>query len=124
MLAGYVRLAEQDSEAAKSLFDAVARDLRSFGADGLANFFMASGKLAIDSVAMGSPDPEAAIAVWGDLLNRVQRRPTMLAGLTIGISADRTRLEPRQARRARRPRRSARRLPEIFQGRADGPGSD
>ena len=81
MLAGYVALVEQGPEAAKPLFDAVIPDLRSFAADGLANFFTGTARNVVRT-----QDLETAIAEWGDILSRV--RPTdILAGLTIGLSA-------------------------------------
>jgi predicted ATPase len=80
MLAGYVRLTEQKPEAAEPMFGAVVSDLRSFGADGLANFFSSTGRTQIPW-----PNLDVAISEWRALLGRVRPIET-LADLTISIS--------------------------------------
>jgi hypothetical protein len=82
MLAGYVRVTEQDPGSAGALFAAAVSDLRSFGADGLANFFSATGRTQIPW-----PTPDVAISEWRALIARA--RPTdALTDLTIAISVD------------------------------------
>jgi predicted ATPase len=82
MLAGFVRQPEEGPGAVEPLFTAAVAGLRSFGADGLANFYAANSRTQIPW-----PSVDVAITEWRALLGRV--RPTeVLADLTTLVSVD------------------------------------
>jgi predicted ATPase len=80
--AAYLILFEQGDAAARPFFDAVVAELRSFGADGYANWVLVIGACSL----IPRDDHDVAIPALRDLLGSI--RPThMLSGLCTGNAA-------------------------------------
>ena len=83
-LVAYLIGITEGAAAAAPLFDALIAELRSFGADGLANWFLITSASSFGG--LNNPDPDLTISTYREVLGRI-RPGEMFSGLSTGQAA-------------------------------------